>query len=384
MRLVFVSHSFSPKDRPLDNVGGMQRVAMDLDAALEDIAASPSPGDIDGFTYKKIVLEARWKWVHVLAVPFLIKTYFQLLLHIRRREVDVILFSSMVTAALAVLLRGSLHANGVRAAAIVHGQDVTKPVRAYQAFVPRVFCALDLVLPVSAATGEACIARGLPPSKLGVVHNGVKLDRFSAYKWPAGERTAHPFRSELPINAFLLVSVGRQVKRKGFAWFINEVMPRLPENVHYWLGGDGPESQLIREAIDSNGLQHRVKLLGRLGDSQLAQLYQSADIFVMPNIEVPGDMEGFGVVMLEAGLNGLPTVAARLEGIREVITEGENGHFVTTENVTEYISLIVALEADRIRLAELSVSSARHVSLTFAWETVARNYLNTLSRKSPA
>ncbi len=382
MRLVFVSHSFSPPDRPLANVGGMQRVAMDLDAAIQKIATNTAPGLKAKLTYDHIVLEASWKWVHILALPFLIKTYFQLSSLVRRREVDVILFSSMVTAALAVLLKRSMRVNGVRAAAIVHGQDVTKPVRAYQLFVPKIFKALDLVLPVSGATGKACVERGLPQEKVAVVHNGVKLDRFSPCQWPAGARANHSFRSSLPPSALLLVSVGRQVKRKGFSWFVEQVMPHLPDHVHYWLGGDGPEGNAITEAINSNQLQGRVKLLGRLGDAELTELYQSADLFVMPNIPIPGDMEGFGIVMLEAAMNGLPTVAARLEGIREVITEGENGYFVESGNGSEYITRISSLDSNRAELARLSTSSTAHVASTFGWEVVARNYALSLSKMS--
>jgi phosphatidylinositol alpha-1,6-mannosyltransferase len=373
VRLVFVSHSFSSPDRLLDNIGGMQRVAMDLDAAIRGLGES----DLE---YQSIVLEASWKWVHLLAVPFLVTTYFKLARQIRRNEVDVILFSSMVTASLAVLLKGSLRRHNVRATAIVHGQDVTKPVAAYQKLVPQIFAALDLVMPVSAATGEACVERGLPPEKLAVVHNGVKLDRFVRCEAPAGGRASHPFRQYLGPDTLLLASVGRQVERKGFAWFIEHVMPRLPDHVHYWLGGDGPEAEAIQRALQGQNLQHRVRLLGRLGDAELTELYQSADLFVMPNIPIPGDMEGFGIVMLEAAMNGLPTVAARLEGIREVITEGENGYFVESGDVDGYVSRVLELDGDRPGLSRLSTTSTHHVSTTFGWDAVASNYITALKR----
>ena len=69
--------------------------------------------------------------------------------------------------------------HGVVAASIVHGLDVTKPVAAYQRFVPRVFASLDAVMPVSRATGAACRERGLPAAKEFVVPNGVDVTRFS-------------------------------------------------------------------------------------------------------------------------------------------------------------------------------------------------------------
>lgn len=350
----------------------MQRVAMELDAAV-------GRSNREGLTYDIIKLEASWTWIHWLVGPFLVRTWWQLKQQIRRQEVDIVLFSSMVTASLAVLLRTDLKRFGVRAAAIVHGQDVTKPVAAYQRFVPRVFEALDLVLPVSGPTGEACQARGLPPEKIRVVHNGVQLDRFSDFTWQAGARAPHPFRKQLSADSLLLCSVGRQVKRKGFAWFIDNVMPRLPDHIHYWLGGDGPEGDAIQEAIDRNGLGERVRLLGRLGDEELTQIYQAADLFVMPNIPVEGDMEGFGIVMLEAAINGLPTVAARLEGIREVITDDQNGFFVESGDVEGYVHRVSALDADREHLCGLSLRAREHVARTFGWDAVASHYIDHLT-----
>lgn len=376
MRLLFVTHSFSPPDRPLSNVGGMQRVAMELHAALDRREDAE-------LTYDIIKLEASWKWIHWLVGPFLIRTWWRLRRAITEGEVDVVLFSSMVTASLAVLLRPHMERHGVRAAAIVHGQDVTKPVAAYQRFVPKVFAALDMVLPVSGPTGEACAARGLREEKICVVNNGVQLDRFPMFEWPAGARAPHPFRSELPEDALLLCSVGRQVKRKGFAWFIDHVMPRLPEHVHYWLGGDGPEGEAIQAAIDAHNLGQRVRLLGRLGDAELTDIYQSADLFVMPNIPVEGDMEGFGIVMLEAAINGLPTVAARLEGIREVITDDQNGFFVESGDVEGYLARINGLDQDRTHLQALSRRARQHVATTFGWDAVAANYLRFLAQLCP-
>ena len=368
MRLIFVSHSLPPEGRPLASIGGMQRVALELHRALLDT---------DRVSYQPLMLRASWRWVHVRVLPFLFSTYRRLKRAVEQDDVDVILFSSMVTASLAVPLRRSLEKHGVRAAAIVHGQDVTKPIAAYQRWVPKVFRALDLVMPVSAATGEQCVERGLPPERVHVVHNGVDVERFE-------QAEVHPeaMRNALPEGALLLSSVGRQVKRKGFAWFVRNVMPKLPDHVHYWMAGDGPESEDIEAAISETGLERRVLRLGRVTEQELLDLYSATDLYVMPNIPVPGDMEGFGIVMLEAGMMGTPTVAARLEGIREVVTEGENGYFVETGDADGFARRIRQLDADREELAELSRRTREHVLSTFSWSAVAANYLDALERIS--
>ena len=302
-----------------------------------------------------------------------------------RREVDAILFSSMVTASLAVPLRKHLRRYGVATAAIVHGRDVTLNVSAYQKFIPRVFSALDAVLPVSRATGEACLERGLQEEKLFVVPNGVSVNRFTAT-----QRTAA--RSELlerfggnglPEHALLLCSVGRQVKRKGFAWFVHEVMPLLPKDIHYWLAGEGPEAEEIVAAARSKGVSDRIRLLGRVSENDLELLYAGSDLFIMPNIPVRGDMEGFGVVMLEAGLSGLPTIGARLEGIADVIEESENGHLVRSGDAWAYSEAVMQYYRDEFRLQAASERAAYHVRSRFSWQAVADKYVGVLQRLKP-
>lgn len=383
LRLLFVSHSFPPAGRPLSNIGGMQRVATELYEALE---AHPA------VSLRPCLLYSSWRWTHVRTAPFLAGAFYRIARAAARREVDAVLFSSMVTAALALPLRARLRAAGIPAAAIVHGRDVTLPSAPYQRLVPRVFGALDAVLPVSRATGEACLARGLAPEKLHVVPNGVRLERFAPLEAPVVMRRAlvealdDPARP-LPEEALLLCSVGRQVERKGFAWFVDRVMPHLPADVHYWLAGEGPEADRIRAAAARHGLERRVRLLGRVSDEALARLYRGADLFVMPNIPVPGDMEGFGVVMLEAGLGGLPAVAARLEGIRDVVTEGANGHLVESGDAEAFTRVILRYHADRAALDAAAHRAAAHVAGTFGWPAVAERYvrvLTALRRDAPA
>ena len=378
MRLLFISHSLPPRGRPLDNVGGMQRVATKLHTALADHARRTP-----ALHYDTLLLRSTWEQTHWRVPGFLLKAAARLVDASLRRSVDVVLFSSMVTASLAVPLHALLRRADISTAAIVHGRDVTLPVGPYQWFVPHVFGALDAVLPVSRATGAACLQRGLAPEKVQVVPNGIDLSRFPEPEAPATLRArlkthldapGHP----LPDDALLLCSVGRHVTRKGFDWFVAHVMPRLPDTVHYWIAGDGPETDAIRSAIQATDLHPRVQLLGRISDDNLARLYSGADLFIMPNVPVPGDMEGFGIVMLEAGLCGTPAIAARLEGIQDVITEGVNGHLVEPKQPEAFASHIRSYVAAPERLRRLSTRARQHTIETFGWNAIAQTYLQRL------
>ncbi len=371
MRLLFVTHSFPPRNAPLSNVGGMQRVATELHSALE------ARDDVD---MRTVALRSSWKWVHVKAVPFLISLAGRLGREATAHRADAILFTSMTTALPLLLAGPALKKRGVRLTAIVHGLDVTDPNPLYQMAVRRLCGMLDAVMPVSRATGDELVARGLPRERVHVVPNAVDLDRFDGI---AGSRTeAARVRivgaPELSDDAFLLVTVGRQVRRKGFAWFIENVMPKLPDRVVFWLAGDGPERENIEAAIEGAGLQRRVRCLGKISEEELVELYRLGKLFVMPNIVVPGDMEGFGIVMLEAGACGLLTLAADLEGIRDVIDEGVNGWFAPTQDADAFVARIQSLLDDPDGLQSASERTAEYVTSTFRWDTTAERYLQAI------
>lgn len=379
MHILFVSHSFPPADRPLANVGGMQRVATELHRALRAQ---------EGLKVSDVVLRSTWQWTHVRIIPYMLRVLVRLFRASRKGNYDVILFSSMVTAALAIPFRRTLRRAGIRTAVIVHGRDVTLPVRIYQMLVPFIFRAMDLVLPISDAVRSACQERGATTLRLFRVPNGVDTSRFETLHEAEDARqrlrALLPVGRSIPHDALVLCSVGRQVRRKGFAWFVEHVLPRLPGTVHYVLAGDGPERVSIREASERAGVAHRVALLGRVSEDDLAVVYRGSHLFVMPNVPVDGDMEGFGVVMLEAGLNELPTIAARIDGIRDVIASGQNGHLIEPMNPAEFAETIVAYAADMQTLDRARARAREHVRMHFDWSTIARQYVQALGLLVPA
>lgn len=373
-RILFVSHSFPPADRPLANVGGMQRVATELYRTLDAHAE---------VEIEPLIMRSAWRWVHVRTGPFLARALWKIRQRLQAGDVDVVLFSSMVTASLAYFMRSLKERLDIPMLAIVHGQDVTLPFAPYQWFVPRVFEALDTVLPVSKATAQACMVRGMDEEKVTVVPNGVDLSRFGKPR-NSNEARAELLEAvgcsngQLQNGGLVLCSVGRHVERKGFTWFVDQVMPLLPEDVHYWLAGIGPETEQVEAAVERRGLHDRVRVLGRVSEEKLRLLYRGSDLFVMPNIPVPGDMEGFGVVMLEAGTCGLPCVAARLEGICDVIKENANGHLVESEDPWAFSETIMQYYRHPQALRQASRAAARHINSTYSWAAIAARYVQII------
>ncbi|MEM8599758.1 MAG: glycosyltransferase family 4 protein [Bacteroidota bacterium] len=371
VRLLFVTHSFPPRDRPLSNVGGMQRVAVDLHRAMSE--------------HPRVILATEaiytsWTWTAARTTFFLPKLLLSLPRRIRREQIDVVVFSSMVTASLAPLLCKTTAGRRAKYVAIAHGHDVTMAFPPYQRWLRRVFGALDAVLPVSQATAEACQVRGATAEQIEVCPNGIRLDRFGSLPDRAAARQQLLATHRLPDDAFLLASVGRQVKRKGTAWFVEHVLPRLSADTPTYLlvAGSGPEEDAIRQAAAQAGVTDRLQLLGRVPEADLATLLRGSDVFVMPNVQVEGDMEGFGVVMLEAGLCELPVVAAALEGIQDVVKDGANGFLVPPEDPAAFAEQIRVLIRDRELRDFLGERSREYVMGAFSWPAVARRTVRHL------
>ena len=294
----------------------------------------------------------------------------RILVRVLRGQVDVVLFSSMVTASLAIFLRPLAKRLPVQFVAIAHGRDVTLP-GLYQSYIVRkILRSLDAVLPVSAATGTQLQSRGMPAERIHVIPNGVDLGRFPQPY--VGGRESH--------RPFVLCSVGRLVERKGFVWFVDQVMPHLPANIHYRVAGFGPEQTQLEAAILRGGLGNRVTLMGRCTDNEIQDLYLASDLLVMPNIPVKGDMEGFGVVILESGACGTPAIVANMEGMRDVVTDGVNGHLCTAADLDAFVSAITRYSSRPATLQTLRESTARHTADVFSWGTVAERYVSVLRR----
>ncbi len=313
--------------------------------------------------------------VQIQTARFLLKTLFTLKRKTESFNADVILFSSMVTASLAPFLKKRFD---VPLVTINHGEDVIKPFKPYQLYVPRIFKALDGVISVSPATRQQCIARGMEPEKGIALPNGVDTERFT---FPDKEESCQKLEEEFGIplsEKKMLLTVGRFMKRKGHAWFIENVLPEISNDVVYVTIGTGPELQKVKDEVKKSGMRDKIFILGRQSDEVLKQAYAAADLFIMPNIPVESDMEGFGIVMIEANLAKTPVIASDLEGIKDVITDGVNGYKIPALEAVTFSSKIDETLSGDLNL--LSTRSRKHVQKQFDWTQVTERYIEFIKQ----
>lgn len=273
----------------------------------------------------------------------------RLLWLILRGRVDSVLTGDALMYAAATPL---LRLFRIRHATMIMGLDVTYQNPAYRAVVHRLLQRAPQVIAISAATADRAIEFGVPAERITVLRLGVSAPEVSPAERAESARRLRA-RHGFDESDVLVLTLGRLVRRKGVRWFAADVLGALPDNTHYLVAGDGPEAAEISSSAAAAGVANRVHLLGRVDEDQREELMRGADLFIQPNIAVPGDMEGFGLVTVEAAMRGTPVAAADLEGIKDAVVHGRTGILLPPGQGPAWIAELGTLLTDRSALAAL-------------------------------
>jgi phosphatidyl-myo-inositol dimannoside synthase len=210
---------------------------------------------------------------------------------------------------------------------------------------------------------------GVPPAKIFIVYPGVDADRFGG-----GDREAMRARLGWRDN-FVLLSVGRLQSRKGHDLVIRGMsrLRVLRPDLRYLIVGDGEERPRLEGLVQEHGLADAVRFAGKAPDGLLPDYYAAADLFVHPNrIDDDGDLEGFGMVFLEAAAARLPVVGGNSGGVPEAVHDQVTGFLVDGRDVDEFVHAVRRLaEAPALRASMGDAGHARVVQ-RFSWKTSVR------------
>lgn len=227
-------------------------------------------------------------------------------------------------------------------AVIVHGLDLTFTAPGYSALVRMAFRRVDRFVAISKNTARLLKDFGVPDSKIAVVYPGIAVPAPAAATARQAARAQIGLSPETP----LIIFVGRLVPRKGIAWFIQEVFPKVSSQVHLVVIGDGSDRTLVEEAAANPDLGDRVHILGSVSESMRDLYIEGADLAVMPNIPTPSDPEGFGLVAVECTLRGTPVLGTSVDAVAEALANGDCGFVIDSLDATNMTSLINQLIND--------------------------------------
>ena len=197
---------------------------------------------------------------------------------------------------------------------------------------------------------------------IDVVPMGVDTDEFNP------DRKNPKIREELGIEGPMILFVGRLVENKGVQHLL-QAMPsvlKIFPNAVLVIIGDGSQKGKLKKLVETMKLSQSVYFLGTLSHSQLPEYYAEADVFVGPS-----EVEGLGVVFLEASSSGLPLVGTAIGGTADILLDGFTGIKVDTENAVELSRAIVRILRDDELSQRLSKNARDHAVKNFSWPRVA-------------
>lgn len=243
----------------------------------------------------------------------------------------------------------------------------------------------ERVTAISTSVKAALIDAGACPGKVRLISNGVDVERFSRLG-----KTKIPEWLNVSQDAGLILMVGSYGRNRGYEIAIR-AMPQVLAavgNARLIIVGYG--SEILNSLIRDLGLHDKVILTGAIRDlsflqngpglqlpanqeDKLAALYCSSAVYV--NAGIAEGSEGLSLALLEAMAAGLPVVATRISGNRDVIREGENGWLVEPGSVTSLAEHIIQLLRDRERRERMG-SNGRKVAEEFTWRKIALQYVS--------
>jgi phosphatidylinositol alpha-1,6-mannosyltransferase len=315
---------------------------------------------------------------------FLISSFWQTCRLVPQR-CPVFIFAGSGVAALPAVLAGKLF--GVPVLTYLHGLDIIAPNLLYQKFFLPAIRLSQGWLVNSQNTRRLAINAGMPAEKIEILNPGTDLPNLSDFDGGKG------FRGRIKAGTRpILLSVGRLTKRKGLVEFINNALPRIvlnkPDVLLVVIGSEPIQSiagyseaisKTLVTSIEQLGLNENITFLGNVDDRTLSEAFLASQLHIFPVLDLPGDVEGFGMVAVEAAAHGLPTVAFASGGVPDSVKSGVSGWLIEPGDYPTMAEAIVRylIAPDT---STITLGSCRQFAGQFSWKCLGKK-LNDYCRQ---
>jgi phosphatidylinositol alpha-1,6-mannosyltransferase len=296
---------------------------------------------------------------------------------VRERNISIVFFGA---AAPLALLSKSLRRSGVQhIVALTHGHEVWwSKVWPFTMAIKSISRHVDHLTYLGEFTRSAIAKSVTKESVQSMVKiaPGIDTDHFS----PAD---ASKLREELGLtHKKVIVSVGRLVHRKGQDVLI-EAMPAIIKEVpeaHILMIGEGPYRSYLENRAKALGITERITFIGRIQYADLPRYICVGDLFVMPSrSRLAGlEVEGLGIVYLEASACGLPVIAGDSGGAPDAVLEGESGLVVDGTRKTDVAAAVVELLLDPDRSKAMGIRGRQWIIQEWRWEIWSSRFAQLL------
>lgn len=379
MRLALITQDFPPK------VGGIQTYSFELAKRFENkcdtfcVVAPKTKGTDESdrsFSFPVKRMASTGPLLGWLSLPFLPKEF-------RSKKIDTVFHTLWTTLPVSVYMKKRGIIDHIYLAA--HGRELLfNPFsdesflgRWYERYRRKMLSYVTHFFPVSDYTARLLEKNGIPKDKIKVVINGTDPQRF----YPKEDE----LRQELKLShKKILLTITRLVSRKG----VDTVIKAMPEimrshpDVVYLIVGDGPHKVHLEQLVEEMELQQAVRFIGKIPYEELIRYYNLCDVFVMPSKTELPDVEGFGLVFLEANACGKPVIGSRSGGIPDAINHEQTGLLVDEQDHNELAKAVNRIFGNPEFAKELGQNGRERVIKEANWDQAALHILNKMAETS--
>ncbi len=274
------------------------------------------------------------------------KTYFnrirEILILTSKNKFDKVIVTGSFPIMLGYLLKRKF-GNSLSVEAFVHGTEINPTSNTKKVMIHKSLMSVNKVWAVSSFTKSLLPSKVLDKNEVGIIPNGLNLN-----DWKSEGLMPFDYWKGYPK----LLTVGSVTPRKGQHQVV-KVLPELIKkypDIHYHMVGIPAKKEAIIELANNLGVSEHITIHGRMPtQKELKQCYLTADIFCMlSETQINGDVEGFGIAILEANIMGLATIGSNDSGIVDAIEDGNNGYLVNAKDSDEVMAAITkVLDADK-------------------------------------
>ncbi|MCS4536171.1 glycosyltransferase family 4 protein [Corynebacterium sp. HS2168-gen11] len=375
MRILVVTNDFPP------TIGGIQSYIRDYLETLpaQDVVVFASTQDAAAAQQWDASVEYTvYRYPHALMLPTLnMRREMQRI--IRAENIDTVWFAA--AAPLAILGRAAKQAGATKVIASTHGHEVGWSMLPIARQILNIIGRYaDTITYISAYTRNR-FARAINAKEYYWLPSGVDIERFH----PVSESQRAHIRDTLGLKqeSLIVVCISRVVRRKGQDQLIKvwpSILARHP-NAHLLIVGTGSYLPTVEALAEKSGLKDsRIHLLGRIGDTEMVQYLQAADIFAMPSRTIANglDVEGLGIVYLEAQAVGLPVIAGNSGGSAETVTK-DTAIVVEGTSIPQLREALFTLLDDASLRANMGKAGRAHVMVHWSWQRMGQRLREVLN-----
>lgn len=342
-RLIFFSRNFPPLIGGIEHLMHSVFLCVKEDYDVVIVGPRGSKGYADGAikVYELPINIAGYLIVSFILVPYLVFRY---------KPAFVVGANGLMAPLVAILSKLS----GSYSICFLHGLDIIVKSPLYRLIFIPFLRVIGSIIVNSRNTRVLALNAGIPEKAIEVIHPCVRepVSTVNMDVELSFDNTVAP----------VIVYAGRIVPRKGLLEFVQECAAWLQRKKYKLVvAGDVPFGQAgsrrdcyslaLRSAVERLELMDSVLFLGRVSDEQMASAFARATVHVMPLVETPGDVEGFGMVAVEAASYGVPTVAFDVGGVRDALHSEE--YLIPPGNYAQFMKVVDSIVCSDVKSEEL-------------------------------